>query len=266
MSNDPSLADGRATDRGSVKSRSKREAAQAILTARDVRFPRPTPAVVARFPAANDVTARNILTVQFVGLFAQSFSRDVALDAEMRLPGFRDAFNDYHAALWRWVLRFNPPEVTALLDNPKLLVTRIDPGDKICRTPLRSHFVLRNSYLLGRALYLAGLRVGQGFQPSHVQYVTSLGPIAAEIGDLHLLNQVRQRRHGSTPKAGHEVNRRLKYCLLETWIAGGVWHLNSRQEQIAALRTFLPGLPPISPDAVRKAQTRLGLRWPVAGK
>ncbi|MGO9202443.1 MAG: hypothetical protein ACLQM8_18110 [Limisphaerales bacterium] len=237
-------------------------------------------AEVARFPASSEAAARTLLTAHFTIIFVGYLNRSAALDTERKLPGFQAAFANYDAALWRWVDELTPPELPALLDNPKALVERTEDtavpprsiGDVqvidlrplvLHRRPLRDHFVLRANYLLSRALYVGGLKAGLGFEPAHAQgYLPAILPIADTIGDKALFDKVRQHRHGGTPKLGHATNRLLKYDLIDSWLAGRLWHMASRAQQIAALKIYHPDHPAISSDALLIAQRRLGLRWP----
>jgi len=220
----------------------------------------------AQLATAVDRQARIAVTTRRVVTFSRALGKEAALREQTQLPGFEAAFTNYYTALWCWAEGLTPEEVYPLLNKA---IFAPDGPVRVAELP-RGEFEAklacdRREYLLDRAIYVGLFSAGEGFNPAHTEFLATFAETGRRLGDTALFDIARQHRHGGTPKVGHEANRKLKFGLLAAWVAGGLWCLESRAHQIRALRQFWPALPRLSPEAIQKAQTRLGLHWAASG-
>jgi hypothetical protein len=211
-------------------------------------------------PPKNTGEARRIVTWRHLRAFAKGVRRVSQFESEEKRAGYPAAFLNYNRALWQWVLEETSDEVLELLNSAQLDAPGIktaDPAKIVAREAIEKH-----EYLWWRAVYLAGLRAGEGFKLEHTRYLARKLLIAERLNDTSVLEAARQHHYGSTPKAGHEFHRKLKYALLAYWLVLGLWRMASRREQLDALKARAPkGAPRYSPEAFALAQKRLGLKW-----
>jgi hypothetical protein len=189
--------------------------------------------------------------------FAKALGRESKFEADQRLSAFPAALSNYHAALWKWVGMLTPGRVVESLRIHSFYPQPQQAGT-LPEDMRRTHV-----YLFRRAIFLSGMKTGEGFKAGHYRFFADCFWIADQLGDEEVFEAARQHRYGRKPKTGHETARRLKYALIVSWLAGGLWRMASREEQILALHGFWPDAPRSSPDAVLKAQKRLGLGWPI---
>jgi hypothetical protein len=200
----------------------------------------------------NAAESRRAITWERLRMFAKQLGTEKQFASDQHLKDYPAAFLDYHRALWRWASSLTPSSVTDCLN-----AARFDMPD----TP-ETHGLIsfrQHDYILWRAILVSGFKIGEGFKASHYRYFAELALIADKLGDADVFEHVRQRRYGREPKPGHETTRKVKYGLLISWLAGGLWRMGSRNEQCAAFRRWWNVRP--SPESVQKAQKRLGLTW-----
>lgn len=195
------------------------------------------------------------MTAVEVRAFVKALGRPAVFAEELRLPGFEEAFGNYHVALWRWVWSLTPQDVISKLNETTFQLPDTDES--------RADFcVHHHKYLFWRCIFLAGLKAGEGYKSSHYRYFARYALVADELDDKTIFEAARQHRHGGKPKEGHELHRKLKFDLLVGWIAGGLWRMASRGRQLNALKSRRPRNAPFySAEALAMAQKRLGLRW-----
>lgn len=201
--------------------------------------------------------ARRKVTQSELLIFAKDLGRESEFEADQRRSAFPAALSNYHAALWKWVGVWTPRSVVK-----SLRIHSFYPQPQPAQT-LPEDMRRACVYLFRRAVFLSGMKTGEGFKAGHYRFFADCFWIADQLGDKEVFEAARQHRYGRTPKPGHETARRLKYSLIISWLAGGLWRMASRDEQVLALHGFWPDNPRSSSDAVLAAQKRLGLRWPI---
>jgi hypothetical protein len=196
--------------------------------------------------------ARRETTWRHLQNFAKDLRCEPQFQQDQNRPDYPAAFANYHHALWRWVWSLTPPDVRHKLNQVRFrLPDTLENEAADC--------VAKHEYMLWRAVFVAGMKVGEGFKANHYRRFAQLAHVADRLDDEALFEIARQHRHGRTPKTGHDTARRLKYALIVAWLAGGLWRMPSRDDQAAAIYRWWAARP--SPEAIHKAQTRLGLEW-----
>jgi len=210
------------------------------------------------FLAASVKDARRVVTLCKTQTFAKQMDCEREFEKDQKLAGFEDAFGNYHVALWRWVWRATPPEVIDRLNE-----ARYDLPDA---PETASHLAIaHHEYMLWRAIFVTGMKKGEGFNPAHYRYFAEHAKDADHLGDDGLFKIASQRKW-NFKKAKVQVGRKPTErqtitCLLVCWLAGGLWRTTSRQQQMDAVKKCWPDFPPYSLEAITTAQKRLGLRW-----
>jgi hypothetical protein len=109
------------------------------------------------------------------------------------------------------------------------------------------------------------MRAGEGFDGEHYQFFSQLADVANRLGDYEVFDVAKQKKwnvkKAKVQARRTQIERQTKYALLISWLAGGLWCLASRAEQMDALKMHWPKMPPYSLEAITMAQKRLGLQW-----
>jgi len=205
-------------------------------------------------PPTNTKEVQRVITQVLVeSLALDPFNRDREFRQEQAYAGYLTAGGNYQAALWRWVWRVTPDVLAERLNAARFALPQTQNS--------KGHICLvHHDYMLKRAIFLYGLKTGEGLNARHWRYFAQWADYARGLGDDALFEETARVRRWKTPK-GQPSDRKLKYLLLLTWLAGGLWCMKSRDDQAAALYTWWPDAPPYGPDALHHAQIRLGLRW-----
>lgn len=211
----------------------------------------------------NEAEARALVTLNQVRAFAKDLGCEKELNGDQKLKGWPAAFGNYHRGLWRWVWSLTPPEVDDLLNRAQLDAPETADDDETASVEC----VKKYEYLFWRAVFVAGMQIGEGFNSKHYAYYGKKARIATSIGD-HEVSQLAAQRKWNAKKAKVQkgrtaLERQTKFCLLTAWLAGGLWRMASREEQAKALKNYFPDFPPYSIEAITMAQKRFGLRWPI---
>jgi hypothetical protein len=214
------------------------------------KHPLPTPRSAA--------DARREVTYLELQKFAILLDRQQPFEEDEQRKDYPAAFVNYHHALWRWVWQYIPDGLTDKINNARFrLPDTPENAANIC--------VSMHRYLLWRAVFLAGMKAAEGFKTGHYQYLAEHAKTAILLGDTAIFDSAKQRawnarkakvQHGRT-----EAERQLKYALLISWLAGGLWRASSRADQMDMLRKQHSEFPPCTAEAITMAQRRLGLRW-----
>lgn len=200
---------------------------------------------------------REITWLQLVK-FAKHLGCERQFEQDQEREDYPAAFLDYHHALWRWVWRLTPPKVIDILNvvNAAHFALPDTPENRA------NISVGKHDYMLWRAVFVAGMKAGEGFNASHYQHFSRLAHVACRIGDDEVFEIAKQKKWNFKKAKAQAGRVRLKYYLLVSWLAGGLWRMATRAEQMEALEGQWGELPPYSLEAITMAQTGLGLHWP----
>lgn len=186
--------------------------------------------------------------------FAKALGREQEFAKEQKFPGFEAAFGNWHVALWRWAWRLTPDSVFDRLDAAEYSVPDT-PETKA------KGWQLHHDYILWRAVFVAGMKAGEGFKAAHYRHFAYYARFADQLEDAEVFELAKQHpHHGSTAKDFAEKNRKLKYRLLIAWLPCGLWHRQKRAEQLDALYSQWRDMPRYNDEAVTIAEKGLGLR------
>jgi len=204
--------------------------------------------------------ARREVTWRRLMLNAKRLDCEKQFEQDQGRKNYPAAFLDYHNALWKRVEQQTPREVIDRLREAGFVLP--DTPENQANISVALH-----EYMLWRAIFVAGMKAGEGFNPDHYRHFSQLAQVADRIDDDKVFRIAAQRRwNAKTAKVQEgrtQMERQTKYCLLISWVAGGLWCKASRAEQMVVLRKLWPTMPKYTPEAISTAQKRLGLRWPV---
>jgi hypothetical protein len=196
--------------------------------------------------------ARREITWREVRKFAKRLDCEEHFERCQNDKNYPGAFTNYHHALWKWVLEQTPDRVIDLLNSASFNLP--DSPETAALLAVEHH-----GYMLWRAIFVTGMKAGEGFKGRHYRYFAEHAYKASALGDNDLFEIARQHRYGTKPKSGHESARKTKYGLIVAWLGGGLCLMPSRDDQCAALRKWFDSRS--TSDAIQKAQERLGLIW-----
>jgi hypothetical protein len=154
--------------------------------------------------------------------FAAVLGTKEAFRQSQQWPGFAEAFDSWHSALWRWVDEQTPPDLVERLNGTKhdweTLCPQATPEER-----QHDEEVWRQEYLLRRTWFLSGLKSDKAQDPAWYEWWGRglCSNIAGQLGDDQVhqaLAQMKQRK-----PARDQGDRQLKYGLLFSWIAGCLW-------------------------------------------
>lgn len=207
----------------------------------------------------NAAEVRRMMTMQRLKEWAKALGCESGFEQEQTHADFLPAFGNYDAALWRWVFSLAPPDV---LDTVNAACFNLPDTDE---TEAHSAHVciVKHEHLFRRAVYVAGMKKGEGFKPEHARHLASFSGNADRLDDKDLFETAKQHRWNwkkAQAKIGRTpLDRQLKYCLLISWLPRGLWRM-SGEEQLDALKKLWPDLPSYSVQSIATAASRLGLR------
>lgn len=181
---------------------------------------------------------------------AEDFGRLPAFEPETGLPGFSDAFTNYRASFWDWVME----------ETPDALLARLNRDDN--EPGINPDDVLEGKcqFLQCRAVHMAGLRYEPAHQGAFYRLFRPEFDLADELDDHQFTDAIAEakdkRRLKKRDRWGH-----TQFNALRGWIAGGLWCLPSFDERAEALTRLLKCPPEggITGSGLKTACQRLGL-------
>lgn len=163
------------------------------------------------------------------------FHRLGALAEEQKQEGFNAAAERYVHVMWQWMMNHTPEDLRATINNLKWRVPA-DPNeaDKLQRAKTQQALY----YFLRRAWFLEGLKHGEAHNPEWYRSFAPWFDMADRLNDMDVfraLAAAKQKRESKKPRPGWGL---LRFRILTTWLAGGLWCLPSDGERCKALNEF----------------------------
>jgi hypothetical protein len=186
----------------------------------------------------------------FQGLVSQ-------FEQERGLPNYKQALDNYSAALWRWAHGKTPVSTLDRLYEDETRLNYPLGTDAIVFGPRVLHATLLH-YILHRATFLEGL--GHGLRGHWWSRLSQLAQIAYGIRDFEFFDKCFQRPSRSIKGVEERTGRDMKFQLLAAWLPTGMWNARSREEQWCILEDT-GWSKRTSETKLVNAQRRLGLHW-----
>jgi hypothetical protein len=174
--------------------------------------------------------ARRKVSTERVVTYAKALGTTEVLEFLRTRRGFQTAFDSWHAALWSWV-----DQETQRADGDSVSsaqFVRSAQFDWACcpsATPAeRRHDeeIARQQMLLDLAVFFAGQRYSPAQDAKWLMTFGNLFYGAAQLGLLPVFTKLVEMKQRKPPK--DKGDRQLRFALLCSWIAGGLWVLTTK--------------------------------------